>query len=231
MRIIVFTGHTVGSKHADSIPFSDKPECVGDGLKRVTFFVEEYVHGMQVAFRQGGEQPLRAHPNAIAAAQARSTVITLEDDERVERVRGRCGMYIDSVELVTSRAVHRCWSRSGGGDAFEFTTAPNFHVVGFEGAYGGHLHQLGVVVDRVRDVKSWFHRLPRDHLIRQQVRELLLLRVHTEPGNAVFGLALLPLLEIVDLLVSAEFPPCQVAVQKSAAVEEQLQMRPRRRCY
>jgi predicted flap endonuclease-1-like 5' DNA nuclease len=72
--------------------------------------------------------------------------VTLEADEYLTGVSGRCGHFIDSIRIHTNKRVTDSYGGRGGEEEYRFEAAANGEIVGLVGRAGWFIDQLGVIV-------------------------------------------------------------------------------------
>ncbi|HEV7682941.1 MAG TPA: jacalin-like lectin [Pyrinomonadaceae bacterium] len=118
----------------------------GARIAEVQLFSGEYIDSLHVT----AEVPLvgRVSLQTFGPGGAPSPVLTLDPDERIVALSGRCGLYIDSLTIHTDkRGAVLSAGGAGGTNEFRYDIPADRDVSGFVGRSGLYLDALGVILD------------------------------------------------------------------------------------
>jgi len=103
-----------------------------------------YVDGLQFVYSEAdGAAVEMAH---LGGRGGLHHTVTLDEDEYLTGVSGRCGHYIDSIRFHTNKRTTDSYGGPGGEDEYRFEAAAGGEIVGLVGRAGWFIDQLGVVV-------------------------------------------------------------------------------------
>lgn len=117
---------------------------VGAKLREIRVTAGYYVDGIQLVYSDAGGA-LVEMPH-IGGKGGLHHTLTLDADEYLQAVSGRCGRYIDSIRFHTNKRSSDTYGGPGGSDEFRYEAAANGEIVGFAGRADWYLDQLSVVV-------------------------------------------------------------------------------------
>lgn len=107
-----------------------------------------YVDGLQFVYSETGSGTERT-PVEMAHLGGRGGLhhtVTLDADEYLTGVSGRCGRYIDSIRFHTNKRTTDSYGGPGGEDEYRFEAAAGGEIVGLVGRADWFIDQLGVIV-------------------------------------------------------------------------------------
>ena len=124
--------------------FIDYAAPVGAMLREIRINAGFYVDGIQLVYSDA-DGVLVEMPH-IGGKGGLHHTLTLDADEYVTGVSGRCGRYIDSIRIQTNKRSTDSFGGSGGGEEYHYEAAANGEIVGFVGRADWYVDQLGVIV-------------------------------------------------------------------------------------
>ena len=103
-----------------------------------------FVDGLQFVYQEaGGALVEMAH---LGGRGGLHHTITLDADEYLVGVSGRCGRYIDSIRFHTNKRTTDSYGGHGGEDEYRYEAATGSEVAGLVGRADWFVDQLGVIV-------------------------------------------------------------------------------------
>lgn len=121
----------------------------GATLREIRVNAGFYVDGIQLVYSDASGA-LVEMPH-IGGKGGLHHTLTLDADEYVIGVSGRCGRYIDSIRFHTNKRISDSYGGHSGADEYRYEAAANGEVVGFVGRADWFIDQLAVIV---RDRRS-----------------------------------------------------------------------------
>jgi hypothetical protein len=141
-----------GGSHGDSAPFNDLKVLTGIAaagplrISKVTGWSSTFVNGLQFHYTLPNGQVVAGGEHYGAHDSPAVSMLELDLDDQVVAIRGRAGAIIDHLEVVTRKGKQLSLGSSAGGTAFQLEAPPGKMIVGFFGAKGGHMHNVGLVL-------------------------------------------------------------------------------------
>jgi hypothetical protein len=83
------------------------------------------------------------------------SVFSLDPDEYITGLSGRCGTYIDSLRIYTNKRTSPLYGGIGGGPEFRIETPRGRQAVGFTGRSGKYLDAIGLVTAPIYTRPAW----------------------------------------------------------------------------
>lgn len=116
----------------------------GATLREIHVNAGFYVDGLQFVYQEvGGTLVEMAH---LGGRGGLHHTITLDEDEYLTGVSGRCGRYIDSIQFHTNKRTTDSYGGHGGEDEYRYEAVAGSQVVGLAGRADWFVDQLGVIV-------------------------------------------------------------------------------------
>jgi predicted flap endonuclease-1-like 5' DNA nuclease len=116
----------------------------GATLREIRINAGLYVDGLQLVYSEpDGALVEMAH---LGGRGGLHHTLTLDADEYLTSISGRCGRYIDSIRLQTNKRTTDRYGGSGGEDEYHFEAAAGREIAGFIGRGDWFIDQLGVIV-------------------------------------------------------------------------------------
>ena len=129
--------------------FSDDNIPDGD-VRRITIYGRHFIDGIKITYTTGGgtqDGPIHGLHGQDPDA-ARKVNFTLDDDEYLVGIRGKCKDYIDSIQFITNKQRSNVFGGSGGVIEYHYDVPNEFEIVGFHGRAHRYLDAIGVIYRR-----------------------------------------------------------------------------------
>lgn len=124
--------------------FHDYTIPAGATLREIHVNAGLFVDGLQFVYQEaGGALVEMAH---LGGRGGLHHTITLDADEYLTGVSGRCGRYIDSIRFHTNKRTTDSYGGHGGEDEYRYEAAAGSEVAGLAGRADWFIDQLGVIV-------------------------------------------------------------------------------------
>jgi hypothetical protein len=122
--------------------FSDLEIPAGARVSEVRIHSGDVIDSVQIVYTL--ENGSRFEGPSHGGRGGRSDIFRLERDEYVTGISGRCGIYIDSLAIVTNRRTSPRFGGRGGNRDYRLDAPSGNQVIGFSGRSGEFLDAIGI---------------------------------------------------------------------------------------
>lgn len=132
--------------------FEDYSVPAGAKINEIHVFSDKYINALQIVCTDSKGKKVSLP--RVGGLGGKEEVFSLDADENIVGISGKCGWYIDSLQIRTNKKISDTFGGQGGDEDFNYEVPKGHELTGLYGRADWHLDAIGILTQKATPQKK-----------------------------------------------------------------------------